>query len=152
MDVTFGAPTGIGGIGNTGGGSPPAGGKPAAMNDVERFQEAYTRDPAEAGTPPPEADGVVNAVPDAGEAQAAGSAADTSSPALGDRILNGLGAVSEQIRDDRTEAITVLSKKDYTQADLLRANFSMLESANVVTAVTKTAEKINQGIKTLQQG
>lgn len=71
---------------------------------------------------------------------------------MGDRIINGMSSISEKVQLARNDAAAVLDNPDPTQADLLRANFAMMESSTLVTAVSKTTEKITQGVKTLQQG
>lgn len=158
MDFTIGAqiPGLAGGAGVGAPGGTPAGPKPAeaGASEVERFQAAYNpqESAAEVAAPP-------EAVSDPAGAEQASSAIQEQAaskanvPAsVGDRILQGLGAVSDRVQVDRAQAIETLQNKDATQADLLRASFGMLESANIITGVTKTAEKVNQGIKTLQQG
>ena len=114
----------------------------AGVNDVARFQEAMCppENLAEAkpGNEPPPA--------------VATEQTDQPAPALGDRILNGMASASEHIQASRAEAVSILGKTDVTQVDLLRANFAMMESGNMVSAIAKTTEKITQGIKTLQQG
>ena len=119
-----------------------AGPMPAATDDVARFQDVMQsrENPVAASSSSP-----VNAAPPlvpAGETQ----------PALGDRILSGMSAASEHVQAGRAEAAALLGKSDATQADLLRANFAMMESSTMVSAIAKTTEKITQGIKTLQQG
>lgn len=129
-------------------GAPKPGGPAPEANDVERFQEAMSRH-AEAGAgggaaqPPPA---------DAAQMQPQPPAQETGEASLGDRILRGFGAVSQKINAGQGEAVNVLGKENVTQADLLRANFSMLESNTLVTAIGKTTEKVTQGVKTLQQG
>ena len=115
--------------------SPGAPGK----NDVEKFQAAMDRPGMEkAGNPPP---------------AAAVQPTTTAEPAsMGDRILRGISSAGEKIQAGRAEAISVLGKENLSQADLLRANFSLMESSTLVSAVSKTTEKITQGVKTLQQG
>lgn len=150
MDITLGSPQfnpagklpvdpAAPAVGGTAGLSPA---EPDA-NDVERFQAAMN--------------GPVGGTPQAANVPSSPDAALTATPppeemGLGDRILRGLGAVSDKVKADQMEGVAALGKKDLTQADLLRANFAILESSTIVSAVGKTAEKINQGIKTLQQG
>ncbi|MCC8189013.1 MAG: hypothetical protein LIP77_00020, partial [Planctomycetes bacterium] len=119
---------------------------PAAAGDARRFAEAMAQPDAAAATPPP-------AAVDAGS-QAAVPPATTEAPAaaLGDRILQGMNAASASVQAGRSEAVDLLGRENITQADLLRANFAMLESSNLVSAIAKTTEKITQSVKTLQQG
>ncbi len=116
----------------------PAGSRPAApgAGDVERFQAAYENGAAARDA--------------AGTAPAAPMAVEGAS--VGDRILGGIARVSDKIGADRAEVANVLERDDAGQADLLRAQFRMIESSTLISAVGKTAEKINQGVKTLQQG
>lgn len=113
--------------------------------DVQRFQDAL-RDPAAnpAASDPAAAQSV--------QAQAAADSAQAAPEAVGDRILQGISSVSDKIQAGRQEAADVLAKPDVSQADLLRAQFALLESTTMVSAVGKTTEKITQGLKTLQQG
>ncbi|MDR3077300.1 MAG: EscI/YscI/HrpB family type III secretion system inner rod protein [Planctomycetota bacterium] len=114
--------------------SPGAPGK----NDVEKFQAAMDRPGMEKAGPP---------------LPAAVQPTTTAEPAsMGDRILRGISSAGEKIQAGRAEAISVLGKENLSQADLLRANFSLMESSTLVSAVSKTTEKITQGVKTLQQG
>lgn len=113
-------------------------GAPADLNDVERMQALMQPPPvAAAGNPAP--DPIRNA-------------AGAGAPSLGDRILQGMSSAGEAIQAGRNEAMEVLGKKDVTQTELLKANFAMLESSTSATLVSKTTEKLTQGVKTLQQG
>jgi len=71
---------------------------------------------------------------------------------MGDRILAGLSGASQKIQEGRATAVQALGAENVSQADLLKANFALIESSTLVSAVSKTAEKITQGLKTLQQG
>jgi hypothetical protein len=117
-------------------------------NDVDRFKVALQgpqTDPAGtvagvSGNPAPSA---IGGTPPT----------DGTSPAgMGDRILSGLSDASQKIQEGRTTAVETLGKENVTQADLIQAQFAMMESSTLVSAVSKTAEKITQGLKTLQQG
>lgn len=114
--------------------------------DVEKFQAAMHRGDTENAA----------ALIQTGRAGQVGAAQPPAAPgaplSMGDRILRGMSAVGDKIQAGRAEAAGVLGKENVTQADLMRANFSMLESSTLVSAVSKTTEKITQGIKTLQQG
>ncbi|MDR1534537.1 MAG: EscI/YscI/HrpB family type III secretion system inner rod protein [Planctomycetota bacterium] len=74
------------------------------------------------------------------------------SESLARGAMDGLAKISGQIQTGRTQAIQTLCKSEISQADLLRAQFSLMESSTLVSAVSKTTEKITQGLKTLQQG
>lgn len=120
----------------------PAVGKPAgdpSPGDVERFQALRGVGPD--ATPParPEAPGDAVSPPAGPES-------------MGDRILRGMSSVGDKIEAGRARALEVVESGEATQADLLRANFALLESTTLVSAVSKTTEKITQGVKTLQQG
>lgn len=115
----------------------------AATNDVDRFQAALnTANPeavAPAGvTPPPNITPTVTPPP--------------TIPTLGDQILRGMSAASQQVGESREQVARVVGHDNVSQADLLRANFALLESSAIVSAASKTTEKITQGLKTLQQG
>ena len=107
-------------------GAPPEG-------DVERLNAAL--DPGKGRLPP--------VTPAAGGAEA---------QSMGDRIIQGISSAGREIQAGRGEALSVLGKKDVSQADLLKANFALMESSVRVSMASKTVEKITQGIKTLQQG
>lgn len=130
--------------------SQPGGLEPSAApkgSDVAKLEEAMEA-AANRLAPPPDAT-VQAEVP-------AAAAAETAPPpgplSVGDRILGGITSLSDQVQAGRAEAVEVLGKQNVTQADLLKANFAMIESSTLVTAASKTAEKITQGIKNLQQG
>lgn len=120
-------------------------GAPAApaANDVERLQAALEK--PDAAAVPPE-------VANASAAPQSAAPAATEPLSVGDRILQGMSSVSDQVQAGRTQAVEALGKENVSQADLLKAQFSMLESNAIVSAVSKTTEKITSGIKTLQQG
>jgi hypothetical protein len=109
-----------------------------AEPDIVRFQKAMHQ-----------AEGGDDAVP---QPPAADAYPDSRPRGVGDRILDDMRSASESIRAARMEAADILMKEDVTQADLLRANFSMLESSALASGIAKTTEKITQGLKTLQQG
>lgn len=110
---------------------------PTDGSDVARFQEAMNQpDPVAAGTPLPETPDVPSSEPQD----------------VADRILRGMSSASETIQAKRGEAAEIMTKENATQADLLRANFSMIEASTMVSAISKTTEKITQSVKTLQQG
>ncbi|MDR3211639.1 MAG: hypothetical protein LBU79_06970 [Planctomycetota bacterium] len=111
----------------------------AGSGEVERFQAAMR---------PPEAQLATNQPP----AAVPPVAAPGSDLSVGDRIIQGISRVSDKIQTDRAAALETIGKNDLTQADLLKANFSMMESSNLVSLTSKVGEKISQGLKTLQQG
>lgn len=126
--------------------------------------EAAERIAGDAGNTPAQADeadvaGFQKAMEASGPGEAA-PAAEPESPDVSasaprdvaDRILDGMSSASESIQAKRNEAVEVMTKENVTQADLLRANFSMIESSAMVSAISKTTEKITQSVKTLQQG
>lgn len=118
----------------------PGGPAAPAANDVERLRAALER-PDAAAVPPEVAAAPQPAAPAATEAMS-----------VGDRILQGMSSVSDQVQAGRAQAVEALGGENVSQADLLKAQFSMLESNAIVSAVSKTTEKITSGIKTLQQG
>jgi hypothetical protein len=109
----------------------------AGESDVARFQAAMDS-PAQRDVFPP--------------GPAAEGMSSSRTQGVGDRILQGVRSVSETVQAGRKEAVGIMMKQDVTQADLLRANFSMIESSALVSGISKTTEKITQGLKTLQQG
>ena len=113
-------------------------------SDLQRFQAAL-----EGGANPAPAGGTASA-------NAAGGAAPPSGlpppGGMGDRILQGMSQISQKIQAGRETAVQALGNENVTQADLLRANFAMIESSTAISAVSKTTEKIVQSLKTLQQG
>jgi len=114
-------------------------------SDVQRFQAAL-----EGGSNPAPAGGA--APVDTAGGAAATPSVPPSSGGMGDRILQGMSEISQKIQSGREVAVQALGSENVTQADLLRANFGMIESNTLVSAVSKTTEKITQGLKTLQQG
>ncbi len=80
----------------------------------------------------------------------AGESGAVQTPA--DRLVEGVGNLSEHINAGRAEVADVMGKENVTQSDLLKASFKMMETNAVVSAVSKTSEKITSAIKTLQQG
>jgi hypothetical protein len=109
----------------------------AGESDVARFHAVLDQSPLRDAVPP---EPVVEGVP-ASPLQGAG-----------DRVLQGMRSVSEAVQAGRKEVADIMMKESVTQADLLRANFSMMESSALVSGISKTTEKITQGLKTLQQG
>ena len=114
-------------------------------SDLQRFQAALG-----GGSNPIPAEGTA-------PANAAGGAAAATVPppsggGMGDRILQGMSQISQKIQSGRETAVQALGNENVTQADLLRANFAMIESSTAISAVSKTTEKIVQSLKTLQQG
>ncbi len=146
MAMDFGGmrvPGGAGGIQAPGGGEGTgAVGGAAKIDDVSRFEDAMKGGQAEGAQALPE--NPAAAVQDAGKIQ--------NSDSLGDRILKGFGSISDQIQAGRAQAVDTLGKTNVSQADLLRAQASMMESSTIISAVSKTASTITQGVKTLQQG
>ena len=136
---------GAGGPGAIQPGSPGQGG-PTGMpsapgeSDMQRFQAAM--------------EGPQDSAAVEGAATVAGTETHALPPSggMGDRILQGMTQIGQQIQGNREMAAQAIGNPDVTQADLLRVNFAMIESSTLVSAVSKTAEKINQGLKTLQQG
>ena len=118
-----------------------------ASRVAENLQKAPESPARDAVSPPAGED--VEKFRDAME-NAAGRVQDASR--IGERALGGLANISDQIQAGRMEAMQTLGKKDVTQADLLKAQFSLLESSTLVSAIGKTTEKLAQGVKTLQQG
>jgi hypothetical protein len=108
----------------------------AGESDVARFHEAMN--PA--------------AMRDAAPPSAAEAFSASRPQGVGDRIIHGMQSVSESVQAGRKEAAGIMMKENVTQADLLRANFAMMESSALVSGISKTTEKITQGLKTLQQG
>lgn len=110
-----------------------------AVNDVERFEAAL------AATSGNEMRMEMNGGP-------APIAAPITAQTVGDRILGGISSISETVQAGRAEVVQALDKKELSQVDLLKAQFAMMESSNLVSAVSKTAEKLTSAVKTLQQG
>ena len=131
---------------NAGQGGTPGGpaGAPGS-EDVQRFQDALKGQAA---------DGTIGVQSAGGPHGAAAAPAvdGTASMGMGDRILQGLSGASQKVQSGREVAMQALGGDNVSQADLLRANFAMIESSTLVTAVSKTTEKIVQGLKNLQQG
>lgn len=141
MDIGIGA-SGVGPVAQPPGGS-PSGPAPADVdaNDAERFQAAM----AKSDVPPP-------TTPEQPAAAMENQARAVGEASMGDRILDGMSSLSDKIQAGRAEAAAVLEKPEMTHTDLLKANMALLETGTLVTAASKTTEKITQGIKTLQQG
>lgn len=144
MDMGIGA-AGAGQAAKIPGGAEPA--APAApakadASDVERFRSALASE-GNAAQPPPTEN--VQAGSETPAAKAAGQS-------MGERILDGMNSLGDKIQAGRAEAASVIAKPEATHSDLLRANMALMETGTIVTAASKTTEKITQGIKTLQQG
>lgn len=91
--------------------------------------------------------------PEAANAQPQPEAKPAIEPeGVGDRIIKGMTSLSDQVRQGREQTMRVIDLPTSSQADLLKAQFAMLQTANTIAAVSKVAEKTTQGIKTLQQG
>jgi hypothetical protein len=116
-------------------------GSPGSLDkaDMAAFQDAMRPD---GGSQTPGAD----------RAAQTGGVAPAQPTSVGDRILQGRGALSDSVKADRTAALDAMSGKSVNQADLLKAQFAMMESSNLVSAVSKSTEKLTSAIKTLQQG
>ncbi len=124
------------------GGEAPA----PADADVQRFQDALN-----AGAPNPAPDASAAGAPsNAPDGVAAPRAAPTES--MADRILRGISSADQKVAGARAEAAAALDQDNVSQADLLRANFAMMESSTFITAVSKSTEKLTSAAKTLQQG
>lgn len=118
-----------------------------AVNDVERFEAALAATSGNEmrmemnGGPAPIAEPITGSI-----------AAPITAQTVGDRILGGISSISETVQAGRAEVVQALDKKELSQVDLLKAQFAMMESSNLVSAVSKTAEKLTSAVKTLQQG
>lgn len=71
---------------------------------------------------------------------------------VGDRVMDELGALSDRIQAGRQQAVDTMTRDNVTQADLIKAQFAMLESSTLISAASKVSEKITQAVKNLQQG
>lgn len=111
---------------------------------VERFQRVMA-----GGDSAPAAPTAVSGVAPEGRIGAEKLAQPES---VGDRIIQGMSSLSEKVRTNQETVMATLDLQSASQADLLKAQFAMLQTANTIAAVSKVAEKTTQGIKTLQQG
>lgn len=112
--------------------------------DVERLQAAMRQ-------PEPEPAEAVQNTEQAG-IKAASEKPASGEGSLGDRILDGMSSLSDKIQAGRAEAAAVIEKPEVSHNDLLKVNMALLETGTIVSAASKTVEKITQGVKTLQQG
>jgi hypothetical protein len=71
---------------------------------------------------------------------------------VANQSLKSLADLSADVQADRSKAMDVLGKPGVSQAELIGAQFALMESANTIAAVSKVAEKITSAVKTLQQG
>ncbi len=78
--------------------------------------------------------------------------ADTAQLQPGERVAQEIGALGDRIQASRAEVASLAAKPEVSQADLFKASFKMMETSALVSAVSKTSEKITSAIKTLQQG
>jgi hypothetical protein len=119
-------------------------------SDVERFKEAMQHNMD--AQPPQDAQAGASQVGHADAHVDPASAASPSALGMGDRILQGMRGISEKVQAGREAGMSVMGQENVSQADLLRAQFSLNESSTLLTVTSKTVEKVSQGIKQLQQG
>ncbi len=142
MDITK---AGIGGVGGMAPGGLPgaegAKGSPGA-GSVERLNDLLNAAQQQQPQPPADPAQVAGAQP----AETPGAESVTG------RVLDNMNSINQRLDRTQADILAVFDKPDATQMDLIKANFALLESGTIVSAASKVAEKVTQGVKNLQQG